>query len=109
MVGQHEHRDVVGRLIAPPAFPAVVRPGPAHRPEHVAAQDPGTDVLEAAGGKDFVRTVRSLAFVADHALEAPGAAEPLVQSAGAFAHGILQALVRAGAVTVEGNGKAAYF
>ena len=44
---QHEHRHVVRRLVAPPALPALVRPWPADRPEHVPAQDPGADSLEA--------------------------------------------------------------
>src|SRR5215831_20600992 len=34
VVRQHEHRRVVWRLIAPPAFPALVRPRAADRTEH---------------------------------------------------------------------------
>src|ERR1044072_3067507 len=37
---EHERRAVIDRLVAPPAFPALIGPGPAYRPEHVASQDP---------------------------------------------------------------------
>src|SRR2546430_16512564 len=40
---QHEDRRVIRRLLAPPALPALVRPRAAHRTEHVAPQNPGTD------------------------------------------------------------------
>src|SRR5215470_10625924 len=49
VVGEDEHRDVVRRLLAPPALPPVVGPGAAARREHVAAENPGPDVLEASG------------------------------------------------------------
>ena len=38
VVRQHEDGHVIRRLVAPPALPAVVRPRPAHRAEHVAAR-----------------------------------------------------------------------
>ncbi|WP_306667921.1 4-hydroxythreonine-4-phosphate dehydrogenase PdxA, partial [Klebsiella pneumoniae] len=51
MVGQHEDRHVIGRGVAPPALPRIVGPGAAHRAEHVAAEDPGADIVEAARGE----------------------------------------------------------
>src|SRR5262245_46614614 len=48
MMCQDEHRRVVRRVVAPPPFPRVVTPRSANWPKHVAAQDPGTDALEAA-------------------------------------------------------------
>src|SRR6516165_3528683 len=47
MVGQHEDGRVIGRVVAPPAFPALIRPGAADWAEHVTAEDPGPDILEA--------------------------------------------------------------
>src|SRR5919198_2490343 len=44
---QHEHRRVIRRLLAPPALPALIGPGAAHRAEHVASQYPCTNVAEA--------------------------------------------------------------
>ena len=37
VVGQHEHRDVIDRILAPPTPPALIGPGSANRPEHVPA------------------------------------------------------------------------
>src|SRR3954469_10178234 len=38
---KHEDRRVIRRLVAPPAFPVLVRPRATNRAEHVAPQDPG--------------------------------------------------------------------
>mgnify|MGYP003346669878 CR=1 FL=1 len=48
MMREHEHRHMIGRLVAPPALPTVVGPRSAHGTEHVAAENPGADILEAA-------------------------------------------------------------
>src|SRR6266576_657672 len=40
---QHEDGRVIRRLVAPPALPALVRPGAADRTEHVAPENPGAD------------------------------------------------------------------
>src|SRR6185436_10038846 len=47
MVREDEDRHAVRRLLAPPALPALIGPRSTHRAEHVAAQDPGAEVLEA--------------------------------------------------------------
>src|SRR6185436_239317 len=51
MVCEHEDGHVVGRVVAPPSLPTVVGPGAARRREHVAAHDPGAEVVKAARGK----------------------------------------------------------
>ena len=51
VVGENEDGHVVGRVVAPPTFPGVVWPGAADGAEHVAAEDPGTDVFKAAVGR----------------------------------------------------------
>ena len=48
---QHEDGGVIRRLVSPPALPAVVRPGAPDRTEHVAPQNPGSDVVEATRRK----------------------------------------------------------
>src|SRR6266496_6489760 len=58
MVRQHEDGYVVGRVVAPPSFPTVVGPGTPQRPEHIAAEDPGADVLETARGEVVANHVR---------------------------------------------------
>ena len=47
---EHEHLAIIGRGIAPPAFPAVVSPVAADGAEHVAAENPCADILETAFG-----------------------------------------------------------
>src|SRR5260221_8473054 len=54
MMREHEHGHVVGRLLAPPAPPALIRPRPAHGTEHVAPQNPGSDSGEAGFGHSVV-------------------------------------------------------
>src|SRR5688500_13979641 len=47
-MGQHEDNGVIGCVVAPPAFPVVVRPCAPDGSEHVPPHDPGADILEAA-------------------------------------------------------------
>src|SRR5262249_52870437 len=97
---------VVGRVLAPPSPPTVVGPGAPHWPEHVAAHDPGADVLEAARGEvvvdafsaDLVTDQRS-GEVGGHFLERLRAADPLVQRHPSPAHRVGQILVGTSAVT----------
>ena len=100
VVGQHEDRHVVRRARAPPALPAVVGPRPAHRAEHVAAEDPGADAVEAARGVILVDAGRA-AFAAVHPAERAGREGPFVQRHAADAERVLEALVGAGAVAVD--------
>src|SRR2546428_10121918 len=47
---QHEDGRVIRRFVAPPAFPAVVRPRAPDRTEHVSPKNPGAD-----SGKTLLR------------------------------------------------------
>src|ERR1700722_20333444 len=97
---QHEGRRVVGRIVAPPALPALVRPGTADRPEHVAAEDEGAEPLHRAMGVGFVDPIGT-AGLPEHCPEGPGAEEPLMQLEAALAERVRQALLRAGAEPIE--------
>ena len=44
---EYEDRAVIRWVVAPPPLPGVVRPGSAAWREHVAAHDPGADILKA--------------------------------------------------------------
>jgi hypothetical protein len=92
MVGQHEHRHVVGRVRPPPALPGIVGPRPADRAEHVAAEDPGAEVLEPGRGELLVDAGAAFA-AAEHLLEGSGRKDPFVQRHAADAERIGQALV----------------
>ena len=88
MMGQHEHRRVVRRLVAPPAFPLLV-PGATTGPEHVPAH--------------HVRVRRrqpvELRRVFLRLLEHP-AVQPALDP---FAERVLEALVRPGRIAVDGD------
>src|SRR5262249_35220182 len=100
MVCEDEDRRVVGRIVAPPSFPALVEPRPADRPKHVASQDPRADVAETARRKFVVGSGRA-ALSAMHPLKGAGGKRPFVQRAAAGAERIVAVLVGSGAVTVK--------
>src|SRR5262249_19630262 len=100
VVRQHKHRRVIRRLIAPPAFPAFVRPRAADRPEHVAPENPGTDSGKALLRHPVVDTRFAVAgavhFTPNTRLE-----KPLHQFGALDAERILKILVRPRSVPVE--------
>ena len=79
----------------------MVRPGPAHRPEHVAAHDPGAEVLERAFREVVVGAGRPPVPPLDVLLEGAGRNEPLVQLFAAAAQRVVEALVGSGAEAVR--------
>lgn len=103
MVGQNEHRRVVRRIRAPPPLPFVVRPCPAHGPEHVAAHDPRANVLERASREFVVDAGRPAVAALDIPQECAGADEPLVQLLTAPAQRLFAILIGAGAEAVGGD------
>src|SRR5687767_2985895 len=102
VMGQYEDRRVIRRLFAPPALPIIVRPFAARRPEHVAAHDPGADILESSCGEVVVDTGCPSALPVKP-LERAGRNEPTVQLFTAPAERIFQILSGTGAVAIEGN------
>jgi hypothetical protein len=100
VVGEHEHRVVEGRVVAPPAGPPVAAPGPADRAEHVAAHDRGADAYVGPGGELVVDALVA-ALPAVRPAKAAGGQGPFVQSTAAGAQRVVGALVRAGAAAVE--------
>src|SRR5581483_11280417 len=97
---QDEHRRVVRRLLAPPAAPVVVGPRPAHRAEHVAAEDPRADTAKALLRHLMVRPGLA-ARLSLHLAPEPGVDEPLHHFRAVHAERVLQTLVGTGAETVE--------
>jgi hypothetical protein len=99
MVGQHEDRSVVGRVLAPPAGPRLV-PRAVAAAEHPAAHDVGADVLGGVG--DDLRV--DVVLAAFRSVLSPAAVclkHPLVQAHAAFADRVVDALVGSGAEAVE--------
>ena len=58
MVGEHEHRRMERRVLAPPPFPVKVVPRSTLGPELVAAHDLGADVAGEVTGAVVVQTIR---------------------------------------------------
>src|ERR1700722_15243040 len=54
VMGQHEDIAMIGRFLAPPSLPLIIRPRTSHRTEHVAAQYPSADIGKAALSKIVV-------------------------------------------------------
>src|SRR5881396_4088073 len=102
---QHEDRRVIRRLLAPPALPALVRPRAAHRTEHVAPKNPGTDSGKALLSNSVVDSRLSI-VMAVHLPPYARVEEPLHQLGAPDAERILEILVRPGTEAVDGNREA---
>jgi len=101
MVRQHENRYMVRRVIAPPTFPLQVRPKAPNRAEHVATQDPRTDILETACGELVIDPRRAALFAEDVVLERASRVEALMQFRPTLTERILEVLVRASSISIE--------
>src|SRR5262245_49609638 len=72
---QYEGGHMIGRLVTPPSLPAVIRPGAANRPKHIASENPRADVLEAFFGHPIVDAGLTIALTM-HATEYSRRKEP---------------------------------
>src|SRR5262245_51572441 len=91
---------MIRRLITPPAFPALVRPRPANRSEHIAAEDPRSFALHRLG-REIVINARLPAFAPMLFDESLCRKEPLHQLRPANAERIVQGLICSGCKAVE--------
>src|SRR6185295_3776113 len=108
MVRQDKDRHMVRWIGAPPALPLIVRPGSAHRSEHVAAHDPGAEILERVCREVVVDAGRPAVSTQNVPLEDAGWNEPLVQLFAATAERLVTALVGAGAEAIGRHGKSVH-
>ncbi len=97
-----------GGFVAPPAFPALVGPRPAHRAEHVAAEDPGADVREAAAAKSSSMPVVPPARLPNTCWKVRVGRNQSCSASPPTPSGLLETLVGAGAVAVERDREAAH-
>src|SRR6266852_5988410 len=102
--GEHEDGMVVRRVGAPPALPGLIGPLAPDRAEHVAAHDgrsnPGVATLEELIVEAFVATL-----LTQHPASRAGLENPFVQPWPANTERVLEALVGAGTVSVDGDRK----
>jgi hypothetical protein len=107
-MGQHEDVAMIRRFVAPPPLPLVIRPRPSHRPEHVAAQYPRTDIGKAALGKIVIGTFAAAVVSEQLFLERARREYPLVQGHAADTKRIVDVLSGAGPKPVSGHAETAY-
>src|ERR1700738_2942220 len=99
MVGEHADRRVVGRVLAPPASPALV-PVSAAGSEHVASHYVGADPGDQAGHDLGVRAILA-ALTPRLLVPAPGGENPFMGAQAALAERVLRALAGAGDQAVD--------
>src|ERR1700693_1506301 len=98
---------MIGRIVSPPALPAVVQPFPTHRTEHVPAKDEGTEAVHRAVGKGLVHALRATAL-AEHGLERLRSEKPAVELRPALSQRILKTLFLARSEPMQGHRKPRY-
>src|ERR1700736_2625228 len=91
MMGEDEDGRVIRRIVAPPSFPAFVRPRAPDRSEHIAAKDPRADIVHPARCEVVVDAGRTT-VLAEHFLKRPRRKHPFVQREAAGAKRIFEAL-----------------
>ena len=106
-MGEHVHRRMKGRVIAPPTVPRFICPRSALRPELVPAHDLHTDPGAPSTGEGLVDAGASAGVAVRllDAAEATGGKEPLVETGTSVSEGRLEALTFTGAETVKRHRK----
>jgi hypothetical protein len=100
VVREYENRSVVRWIFAPPTFPTIVGPRSSDRPEHVAAQDPSSNIIESTNCKIVIDTDRAALF-AMHLLKGPSRERPFEYRFSANAKWVVEILIRASAKAVD--------
>src|SRR6185437_77629 len=104
VVRQYENRNTIRWRVAPPAFPGIIRPGTANRSEHVAAENPGPDVLEATNSEIVIDSLLTAGATVP-LCEGLGVEKPFEDFASANSERVFEILVWAGAETVQRDPK----
>jgi hypothetical protein len=73
---QYERWRMIRGIVAPPAFPLIVRPFSADRSEHVATKDEGAETLHCASGEPVIKT-RFTPVFSYHPTKSPRWEKPL--------------------------------
>src|SRR5438876_11828282 len=105
MMRQDKNRHVIGWVVSPPSFPALVGPSSTNRAEHVPAQDPRPDIPKSAR-RELVVDAGRPALLPKHLPERARGEGPLMQRNAAHAERVVAILTRAGAIAVDRYGEA---
>src|SRR5580700_7959069 len=100
MVCQDKRTYMIGRLVAPPSFPRVIRPRTAHRSKHVPSENPRADVIHAPPCPLIIHTSRA-PFLPVHLLPCARGEKPFEQLKAANSERILETLARTNGVTIK--------
>jgi hypothetical protein len=106
-MSQDEYRSVIGGLIAPPAFPTLVRPRASDGTEHVPTKNPGAESGKAQLG-NFIIDAGFAILLSVHLRPDACAKKPVHQLHATDTERILKILIGPCTVTVQGDPKAAY-
>src|SRR5260370_11080747 len=100
MVGEDKDRGVNGRVVSPPSVPLLVRPGAVVGAELAPPHDLGADARGPGAGESVV-DAGAAAGLALHDAEGTGREEPLVQPGSRMSKRGIQALLLAGAESIQ--------
>ncbi len=101
MMGEHKNLRMIDRVITPPAFPAFIKPGTAHGPEHIPAQNPGTYIVEAPCSKVVIDPGLTALGAEQFRLKRARSERPSMKGSSAKPKRVFQALVRAGTEAIN--------
>jgi hypothetical protein len=104
MIREHKNGSVERRVVAPPPLPTVVVPRSANRPEHVPADNPGSNIDETTCRK-IVIDARRAAVASNHLVKCSSGEEPLVYGLAADSERVGEVLIGASTVAIERNGE----
>jgi len=108
MIREHENRLMIHRVITPPPLPTLIQPGTADWSEHIPAHDPSTHIVETARGKVVIDPRLSALGAEQMRLKRARCEGPSMKGLSTDAQWVLQALIRAGAKSINRNGEAFY-
>src|SRR5262245_22313840 len=100
MMGQNEDRRVIGRLLAPPSSPTLIRPRASDGAEHIPTQNPGAESGETQLG-NFVIDARFAIAVSIHSSPYAGVKKPFHQLRAIDAERMRKILIWSGAIAVD--------
>src|SRR5712691_7540092 len=99
-MGEHKDRRVIGRLVTPPPFPTVIRPGASNRAKHIPPENISADTSEALR-RDIVVDAGLAIFIAVHPLPGERGKEPVKPFEPANSERILKILARHSAESID--------
>src|SRR5580698_5020472 len=106
MMSEHENRLMIHRVITPPTFPTLIKPGTADWSEHIPAHNPSTYIVETPRGEVVIDPGLSALGAEQVGLKRASGERPSMKGSSADAKRVLQALIRACPEAINRNGEA---